>query len=164
MKKIWIILLSIILVIVLIPTVLLLSLWGYKHQNSPFATLPDYEMKEYYTSGGFQDFTDYAEYSYDGITPQDLESSKYFTITTVEDVEEILLHINNFKKRVKACGGELMENYDFDESIVTDGDYFYIKSKHGEPIGQGIYNKFDNYTVYYFDVDKQILYYFHSNI
>ncbi|MBR3819409.1 MAG: hypothetical protein IKJ41_09735 [Clostridia bacterium] len=155
MKKLWFLLLAI---------MLLFSLCGCTYQDPVFASLPDYKNKEFYTSGGFQDFTDYAKYTYDTITLQDLESSKYFTITSAEDVEEILLHIDNFERWVEAIGGELKENYDFDKTVVTEGDFFYIKTKDGEPIGQGTYDKFDNYSVYYFDIDAQIMYYFHNNI
>ncbi len=164
MKKFGFILLSIILLLILLPIMLLLGLWGINHQKSVLVSLPDCESKEFYTSGGFQDYTDYAKYFYDSITVEDLESSEYFTVTTDEDVEEILLHIDDFEGWVEAVGGELKENYDFDRSIVTVGDYFCIETKDGEPIGQGFYEKFDNYSVYYFDVDAQILYYFHNNI
>lgn len=164
MKKFWLVSLSIILLVVLFPTILLLSLWGYTYQKSPLVSLPDYESKEFYTSGGFQDFTDYAKYNYDNITLQDLESSKYFTITTADDVEEILVYIDDFEGWVEVCGGELKENYDFDKTNVTERDFFYIETKDGQPIGQGTYGKFDNYSVYYFNVDAQILYYFHNNI
>ncbi len=163
MKKFCLILSAIILGICLLVSMIF---WGflYSHQNSVIASLPDYESKEFYTIDGFQDYTDYAKYFYDNITIQDLKSSEYFTMTTANDVEEILLHIDDFEGWVEACGGELEENYDFDKTIVTEGVFFYIESKDGEPIGQGTYGKFDNYSVYYFDVDTQILYFFHNNI
>lgn len=164
MKKLGFILLSIILLLILLPAMLLFGLWVHNYQKSVLASLPDYESREFYTSGGFQDYTDYAKYFYDSITAQDLELSEHFTVTTDEDVEEILLHINDFEGAVEVTAEELRENYDFDRSIVTEGDYFCIETKDGEPIGQGFYEKFDNYSVYYFDVDAQILYYFHHNI
>ncbi len=164
MKKLGFILLSILLLLGLLPVTLLFGLWVHNYQKSVLTSLPDYESREFYTSGGFQDYTDYAKYFYDSITAQDLESSEHFTVTTDEDVEEILLHIDDFEGWVEAVGGELEENYDFDRSIVTEGDYFCIETKYGEPIGQGFYEKFYNYSVYYFDVDAQILYYFHNNI
>ncbi len=143
---------------------LLLSLCGCTYQDPVLASLPEYKNEEFYTSGGFQDFTDYAKYTYDSITVETLESSKYFIVTTDEDMEEILSHIDNFEEWVETIGGELKENYDFDKTVVSEGDYFYIKTKDGEPLGEGTYGKFDNYSVYYFDVDAQILYYFHNNI
>ena len=163
MKKFCLILLAIILGICLLVSMMFFG-FLYSHQKSVISSLPDYESKSFYTIDGFQDYTDYAKYIYDNITIQDLKSSEYFTMTTANDVEEILLHIDDFEGWVEACGGELKENYDFDKSIVSEGDFFYIETKEGEPIGQRTYRKFENYDVYYFDVDAQILYYFHNNI
>ncbi len=163
MKKFCLILLAIILGICLLVSMMFFG-FLYSHQKSVISSLADYESKEFYTSGGFQDYTDYAKYTYDNIKIQDLETSEYFTKTTADDIEEILLHIDDFEGWVETCGGELKENYDFDKTIVTVGDFFYIETKDGEPISQGTYGKFDNYSVYYFDVDAQILYYFHNNI
>ena len=163
MKKLFIILSAVVLGFVLLLTSIFFG-FLYFQQESVIASLPDYESKEFYTNDGFQDYTDYAKYIYDNITIQDLESSEYFTITTADDVENIILFIEDFEGWVEACGGELKENYDFDKSIVSEGDFFYIETKEGEPIGQRTYRKFENYDVYYFDVDAQILYYFHNNI
>lgn len=163
MKKFCLILLAIILGICLLVSMMFFG-FLYSHQKSVISSLPDYESREFYTSGGFQDYTDYAKYFYDSITAQDLESSEHFTVTTDEDVEEILLHIDDFERAVAVTAEELRENYDFDRSIVTEGDYFCIETKFGEPIGQGFYEKFHNYSVYYFDIDAQIMYYFHHNI
>ena len=111
-----------------------------------------------------QCYTDYSKYSYDSITAQDIEASRYFTAATEEDVEEILLYIENFEAWVEAVGGELKDNYDFDKTNVSEGDFFYIETKYGEPIGERTYGKFENYTVFYFDVDAQVFYYFYNNI
>lgn len=127
-------------------------------------SLPAYNSKSFYTSGGFQDYTDYAKYTYEIIDTQDFESSKYFSEATDADVDEILLYIDDFEDWVDAVDGELKENYDFDKSVVSAGDFFYIKTKAGEPIGQGTYDKYDNYTLYYFDRGGSVLYYFHNNI
>ena len=148
----------------LLAILLLLSLGSCAYQDPVLDSLPDHISKEFYTSGGFQDYTDYAQYTYDSIPAEALKSSKYFTVTTGEDVDEILSYIDNFEARVEAIGGELKENYDFDRSTVTEGDLFYIKTKEGGSIGQGTYGKFDDYSVYYFDIDALVLYYFHNNI
>ena len=164
MKKLFIILSAVVLGFVLLLTLIFFG-FLYFQQESVIASLPDYESKEFYTNeDAFQDYTDYAKYIYDNISIHDLESSEYFSIVTSDDVEEILLYIDDFEGWVEACGGELKENYDFDKSIVSEGDFFYIETKEGEPIGQRTYRKFENYDVYYFDVDAQILYYFHNNI
>ena len=54
--------------------------------------------------------------------------------------------------------------YDFDDSCISKGDYFCIKTKEGQEIGTGNYDKFDNYTVYFYDSESSILFYIHTNI
>ena len=126
MKKFCLILLAIILGICLLVSMMFFG-FLYSHQKSVISSLPDYESREFYTSGGFQDYTDYAKYFYDSITAQDLESSERFTVTTDENVEEILLHIDDFERAVAVTAEELKENYDFDRSIVTEGDSSVLK-------------------------------------
>ncbi len=130
------------------------------------ASLPSYLSKVFYTSGGFQDYTDYAKYTYFlPVTERTLKNSGHFEKVAAEDVAEILAHINNFESCVSACGGELAACYDFDASSVCEGDYFCLKSKYGQPLGQSSsYGKFDSYSLYYFDIENQILFYFHNNI
>ena len=151
-------------ILLIVTFVLLVGLCGCEKKDKVIASLPDYNGKLFYTSGGFQDYTDYAKYLYENVTVQTFTSSKYFRETNLDDVDEMLLNIGNFEDWVDTIGGQLEDKYDFDKSIVTEGDYFYIKTKEGEEISQSPYGKFDNYTVYFFDMDTQILYYFHNNI
>lgn len=142
-------------------TVTLLQLFSACTYTDPvIASLPEYQSEVFYTSGGFQDSTDYAKYIYGSVTTQQLVFSEYFCKVNADDVEEILLHIQNFEEWIKVVGGELQENYDFDHAILSVGDYFYLRTKAGEAIGDGVYD----YTIYYFDVDTLTLYYFHNNI
>ena len=57
-----------------------------------------------------------------------------------------------------------LDEYDFNESIINEGDYVKIKTKEGQPIGNSKYKKYDNYNVYFFDSETKTLYYIHSNI
>ena len=136
----------------------------YTYRDAVIASLPKYTSEVFYTSGGFQDYTDYAKYTYDSIPIENFETSEYFSAVTEKDVEEILLYLENFESWVETVGGELKDNYDFDKTVVRVGDFFYIETKYGQPIGDGTYDKFDNYDIYYFDIDAQILYYLHNNI
>ena len=65
---------------------------------------------------------------------------------------------------VETSDGDLKANYDFDKNVISAGDFFYIETKAVEPVGKEAYGKYDNYSVYYFDIDTNVLYYFHSNI
>ena len=51
----------------------------------------------------------------------------------------------------------------FDYEIIDENDYVRIKTSEGEPIGDREYGKYDNYDVYFFDVESLTLYYIHSN-
>ncbi len=62
--------------LLLLTLTLLLSLCGCAYQNPVLSALPDYKTKVFYTSGSFQDFTDYAKYTYESVTAQDLKESK----------------------------------------------------------------------------------------
>ena len=126
-------------------------------KDSILNSLPDYIDKEFYSSGGFQDYTDYGKYTYQ-ISEMPLIHNSYFLRVSEENIPEILSYIENFEGWVEITEFP-SEKYDFDKSVITEGDYFYILSKYDEP-GQEFYD----YNVYYFDLDAQILYYFHNNI
>ena len=130
--------------------------------DAVISVLPQYETSVIYTSGEFQDFTDYGVFTYDSLSADDLTATGYFSEADSEDVAELLAYVANFEEWVAAVGGELEENYDFDASAVSEGDYFYIDTKY-DP--EGVYSgKFDHYTIYFFDVEQMTLFYFPSNI
>lgn len=144
------------------------SMPGCSQRDSVLSSLGEPSVKEMYVHGDFGDFTDYGKYLFDAVTPESLAANPCF-IQVGEQTEEILSYVDNFENWVRVISNstpddEMVTNYDFDRSIVDSSDYFYVKTKEGEPIGSGTYRKFDNYTLYFFDLDTQILYYFHSNI
>lgn len=117
--------------------------------------------EEYFDKNGWQDFTDYCKYYYSS-TPV-MEDSQYRMITE-SDVEDIKGYFSDFQRWMEAANR--MEEYDFDESCITAGDYVRIRTKEGKPIGSEghTYGKYDNYTLYFLDVDSNVLFYIHSNI
>lgn len=142
-------------------TLLLFAFFGCSNtKDEVISSLPDYKDKVSYGITAGQDYIYYGKCFYENITEGNLQNTGYFTKTTESDIEEILLYIEDFKAWVDASDRELKDNYDFDNSIISQGDYFYIYTKAGEPIGDNEYSKFDTYCVYYFDIDTQILYYF----
>lgn len=113
------------------------------------------EKEEYYDKDGFQDYTDYAKYIY---SSKDIivNDDKYFEIKE-EDISNIKGYFQNFS--------ELMEaNKRLDEKIINEGDYARIETKEGEKIGDSKYQKYDNYSIYFFDMETLTLYYIHYNI
>lgn len=121
-------------------------------------SLGSYESKEYYTSGGFQDYTDYAKYTYKNIN---VEQNKYFK--RIDDLNQwnLILHIENFEEWIDAIKDSDPENevvvaYDFDMSLISNADYYYIDK---EPD-----SGYENYDVYFIDIETNTLYFFHNNI
>lgn len=122
-------------------------------------SLGKYESKQFFTSGGFQDFTDYAKYCFDSV---DFSDNSYFQILTESSRENLEAHIDDFEDWIQAISdtdadNEVVVNYDFDRSVISDTDYIYI---YDDPD----YPELGNYNVYFFDVETNILYYFHNNI
>lgn len=136
---------------------------GCSNADPVIDSLPAYDSMVFYTCEGIQDHTDYAKYTFQSITEEQLQASNYFCTAKEENITEILQYVDNFESWVEVVGGEL-KNYDFNKAIISEGDFFYIDTKDGEPIGQGTYGKFDHYSVYYFHLATQTLYYFHNNI
>ena len=121
--------------------------------------------KEFYTSGGFQDYTDFGIYKFKNV---DLSSNKYLAPVTKKDKYELLSYISEFEDCVEAIKrntpeNELVVNYDFDESCISEYDYLYIydKSDYEETYKE---HKYAYFNVYFFDSETQTLYFFHNNI
>ena len=153
----------VILMALLIAAMLLVgAVWALSLFFAPsdpiLASLPDYETKEYFTNGGFQDFTDYGKYTY-RIYETELMENPYFRQVTEEDLATIGSYLDNFENWVEIDTEFPKDSYDFDRSQLQPGDYFYILNRYDEP-GK----EFWHYDVYYFDLSEGILYYFHSNI
>lgn len=121
-------------------------------------SLPRYEKEEYFSSGGFQDYTDYAKYTY-RISESDIAQNEFLCPVMEENIPTILEYVENFEGWVEICKDFPSESYDFDKALISMGDYFFISNHYEEPE-----RAFWNYNLYYFDVDASILYFFHSNI
>ena len=121
-------------------------------------SLPKYSAKEYYSSGGFQDTTDYAKYTYH-ISEEDLQNNEYLLPVESTDVSQIIAYIEDFEEWVSVSQEFPSDSYGFDKEIVSIGDYFYIFNQYQEAD-----RAFWNYDLYYFDLETLTLYYFHSNI
>ena len=161
MKKIKWLVIALLLICILSSCTLPLS-----RQEKVLATLGSYVSEEFYTSGGFQDYTDYAKYQYESV---DFQDNEYFTVMNDGDIEKLNQYIDNFEDWVTVIGNgnptnELVIKYDFDRSVIDISDYYYIFDKMGTPIGESAYEQFECYDVYFFDSQTKILYYFHNNI
>ena len=133
-------------------------------EDKVVASLGEYESREFFTSGGFQDYTDYARYHY---TSTNVEENKYLRKVKETDIAAIDVHLDDFEGWIEAikdndASNEVVVNYDFDREIVDTEDYFYIDSEE-ETWSDGELLLVD-YNIYLFDTQTQVLYYFHNNI
>ena len=127
------------------------------------ASLGKYESRECFTDGGFQDYTDYAKYKYIDV---DLEGNKFFEPITEENKTELVSYLENFEGWIETIKesdpeNEVVKEYDFSTQLITKDDYIYIDDRSAT---DALYDKFDNYNVYFFDTGTDTLYYFHNNI
>ena len=159
MKKIWKAFIAIILSLFAATLIMVgFCVWFFTPKDPVLDSLPKYEKKKYYTSGGFQDFTDYAKYTYQISESEIIQSEALFPVME-EDIPTILKYVEHFEGCIEVYQDFPSESYDFEKSTVSTGDYFYIFNKYGDP-----QMSFWDYNLYYFDVDTSILYYFHTNI
>lgn len=153
-----------ILIIILI-TVFIIFIFAsllLRNFNVKMQGMPKYDKSMCYYSDGFQDYIDYCKYFYNEISIKEFEKHSSFKRVTEQDVENIKGYFENFSNGVVHT--EYDHNYDFDISNIKINDYYYIKDKEGQPIGESVYKKYESYDVYYVDMKNDILYFLHNNI
>lgn len=148
------------LLIQVILVFLLLSACGIESRHDQvLSSLGRWDSKTFYTSGGFQDYTDFARYTFSEVS---LENSPYFAPVSETDRDTLSAFLDNFEQWIGIIGNsdprnEVVIHYDFDRSIIDTGDYFYICE-------DADYPEFGCYDVWIFDTQTCVLYYFHNNI
>ncbi len=148
-------LLSIVFVVISFVLIVLISLPTLDKKEIDFnRQLPKYFDKVEYIEGGFGDFTEYKEYYYSKENISEFKSNKYFKQVDEAGIETISRYFNHFEALLQFF--DYKDEYRFDKSQIKANDYFYIESKGDSP--------YDNYDVYYVDVEKCIMYFIHSNI
>ena len=151
--------------VVLVCILLLLSISSCAvPEDKVIASLGEYEKKEFFTSGGFQDYTDYAKIFY---SSANVMENKYLKKIQETDFTIINTHLDDFEGWIESIkdgepSSEVVVNYDFDREIIDTEDYFYIDSE--EHTWSNGYTSLVRYNIYLFDTQTQVLYYFHNNI
>ena len=133
-------------------------------EDKVIASLGEYEKNEFFTSGGFQDYTDYAKYFF---TSANVVENKYLNKIQETDFAIINTHLDDFEGWIETIkdsepSSEVVVNYDFDREIIDTEDYFYIDSE--EHTWSNGHTSLVRYNIYLFDSQTQVLYYFHNNI
>ena len=116
------------------------------------------ECEVYYSNNGFQEYTDFAVYTYS--EPEIVKSENFRKAYNKNKLES---YLNNFENMVNSYSDdrEIKKNYSFDKSIIDNEDYIYIYDKSDD---EELYDQFENYDIYIFDIQSEKLYYFHNNI
>ena len=128
-------------------------------QDLVLESIGEYDSKQLWTHGGFQDYTDFGIYTYSSAR---VDKSQYFLKVSADDIETIGAFVDDFEGWIATFqesnpNGELVTNYAFDRSIIDLEDYFYIFEKENYP-------EFGCYDLWFFDTQTNVLYYFHNNI
>ena len=153
------------IVVVLVCFVFLLSITSCAvPEDKVIASLGEYEKKEFFTSGGFQDYTDYAKYYFNSANAKE---NQYLNKIQDADFAIINTHLDDFEGWIETIrnsepSSEVVVNYDFDREIIDTEDYFYIDSE--EHTRSDGHTSLVKYNIYLFDTQTQVLYYFHNNI
>ena len=151
--------------VVLVCVVFLLSITSCAvPEDKVIVSLGEYEKNEFFTSGGFQDYTDYAKYVY---TSSNVVENTYLNKIQETDFAIINTHLDDFEGWIETIKNseplsEVVVNYDFDREIIDTEDYVYIDSE--EHTWSDGHTSLVRYNVYLFDTQTQVLYYFHNNI
>ncbi len=134
----------------------LFSFSSCTYTDSVIKTLPEYTYSEEYYSDGARDYTDYCKYYYsNNDILESIETNDRFQKVTFENIDTVKNYIRNYNNRIKDSKNN--DKYDFSINQISEDNYFYFISKNES-------NPLNDYDLYYFDKDKQVLYYFHSNI
>ena len=153
------------LVLLILVSLLCLTLvsCGYPGDDVRYS-IGNYTHCEWYSSGGFQDYTDYGKFYYDSV---DFTKNRYFHKMETSDIAVLTEHLDDFEGwialyRKDEPSMELVVQYDFDRSIIDCEDFLYIESElHTWHDGR---TSLVNYNIHFFDTQSNTLYYFHSNI
>jgi len=145
--------------------VLSLLLSGCSSEDPYMKGMPKYESAEKCFNAGLENYFNYCKYFYTEESVKSFKTHKKFKEVTAESIESVLDYFYDFA--YWQIGGPYENSYDFDVSVVKEGDYFYIVDNTGVTVGNGLlgeYNEFESYNVYYVDMESCILYFIHSNI
>lgn len=111
------------------------------------------DKEEYYDKTGFTEFMDYSKYIY----PYEISYGDKYKIITKDNIGMVKDYFLDFSFTLSE---ELEKVYDFDESIITEGDYVRINCvKENENKLSTYYGKYEDLEIMYFDKETRTLYF-----
>ncbi len=116
----------------------------------------DCEDSVYYTYGDFQDYIDYGEYYFNEETIKYFDKDKMYSTVTEDKIKMLKSYFTKFEDFLRLTDFE--DKYTFDKDVQIDvGDYYYIHKEYED-------KPYDNFDVYYVDMDCNVVYFVHANI
>lgn len=127
-------------------------------------SLPDYTDSEIYGGVEFREGMTYSKYYYKEEDLSSIQNNKYLDKVTDENIDEIEGYFRNYTMLLRDSDvSDIKKNYDFIYGTdIQVGDYYYVYTIEGKKVDGRTYGKYDSYYLYYFDVDRLILYYIQS--
>ena len=106
-----------------------------------------------------QAFVDYCKYLYNDETS--IKGTGLYRSVTSDSVEYFAKYYFDFNYWMRRTRAEewSADKYDLDETIITPGDLFLLKTPTGEPNGNDDLYESACYALYYFDTETRTLYY-----
>ena len=147
----------------LFPWILVFAILGIKifvevsFKPSPQESIGSYEVLGDACIPAFQDSTRLTKYHYTGVN---FKNNPYFQPVRGEMRKDILPFIEDFAMwaDVLQVGAdtdearkEFIELYDYDVSMLSDTDYYYVEVRYPE-------RPLENYTLYLYDAESMVLY------
>ena len=109
--------------------------------------------EEHFDPEATQDSVDYCKYFYPDA--EGFKADLRFMPVSEVGTESIEGYFENFRGWMETCGR--LSEYDFDPAVISGDDFVKIRT---EPH----FTEYDDYTLWYFDVQSCTMYYIHANI
>lgn len=122
--------------------------------------LEGYSNQTSLNTGSVPDFSIYNKYYYDEYMDQKFIDSGLYQKVEEINIQYISEYFDYIKRQFKNEG--MGDGFDFDNNVITVGDYFHISTKEGQKISDAEYGKFDIYKVYLYDMETHTLYFIHE--
>lgn len=141
----------------LVICLIIIFVTGCSQYNDDFVLDGYYDSNEYWDTDGFQDHTDYCEYFYDANDDDKFINSNDYSKIDSNNIDNIKNYFKDHEQWVR-------KGYDFNIDVITIGDYYHLETKEGQNITENhSYGKYDNYSVYLYDIEEHILYFIHTS-